>query len=135
MPLKWGETSTQTIANLAQSPVQQLLMSEALDDGPSLIFVADDEMRYAAVNLTACRVLGYTREELLGLAVTDVAVAPEAPTLYDEMVRTRSHHGVTPIRTKDGRLLPLTYNACEVQVSGLPYWVSIGHVEDDTGAS
>ena len=127
--------TTRTITNLALSPVQQLLMSEAVDQGPSLIFVADEKMNYVAVNLTACRVLGYTREELLGLAVTDVAVAPEAPTLYDEMLRRRSHHGVTPIRTKDGRLLPLTYNACEVQVSGLPYWVSIGHVEDDSGES
>jgi|SRR5215210_3729442 len=127
--------TTQTITNLALSPVQQFLMSEAVDEGPSLIFVADEEMQYVAVNLTACRVLGYTREELLGLAVTDVAIAPEAPTLYHDMLRTGSQRGVTPILTNDGRLLPFTYNACEVRVSGLPYWVSIGHVGADEGVS
>ena len=74
-----GQRRFETVRNLAQPQVQQFLMYEALDEGPSLIFVADEEMKYVAVNQTACRVLGYTREELLTLAVPDVAVAPEAP--------------------------------------------------------
>jgi len=122
----------ESVRNLAQPQVQQFLMYEAVDEGPSLIFVADEKMKYVAVNQTACRILGYTREELLSLGVTDVAVAPEAPTVYDDMLRARGHRGATPIRTKDGRVLSLTYNAAEVRVSGLPYWVSIGHIEGDS---
>ena len=122
----------ETVKNLAQPQVQQFLMYEALDEGPSLIFVADEEMKYCAVNQTACRILGYTREELLTLAVPDVAVAPEAPRIYNDMILARSHRGVTMIRAKDGQLLSLSYTAAEVRVSGLPYWVSIGHIEDDS---
>ena len=124
----------ETVRNLAQPQVQQFLMYEALDEGPSLIFVADEEMKYVAVNQTACRILGYTREELLTLAVPDVAVAPEAPRLYDDMILARGHRGVTTIRAKDGQLLSLSYNAAQVRVSGLPYWVSIGHIEGDSSS-
>ncbi len=123
-----------SVTNLAQPQVQQFLMYEALDEGPSLIFVADEAMRYVAVNQTACRVLGYTREELLSLGVTDVAVSDEAPQIYHDMLQARGHRGVTPIRTKDGRMLSLTYNAAEVRVSGLPYWLSIGHIEDSSSS-
>lgn len=105
-------------------------MYGALDEAPNLIFVADDKMQYVAVNTTACRVLGYTREELLSLGVTDVAVAPEAPVIYADMLRSRSQRGVTPIRTKDGRILTLEYNAAEVRVGRLPYWISIGLIQE-----
>ena len=124
--------SSESVKNLAQPQVQQFLMYEALDEGPSLIFVADEGMKYVAVNQTACRVLGYTREELLSLGVSHVAVAADAPAIYEDMLKARSHRGVTPIRTKDGRLLSLRYNAAEVRVSGLPYWVSIGNIDDSS---
>ena len=74
--------------------------------------------------------LGYTREELLSLGVTDVAVAPEASVIYADMLRARSQRGVTPIRTKDGRILTLEYNAAEVRVGRLPYWISIGLIQE-----
>jgi len=123
------------IENLAQPLVQQFLLYDALDEGPSLIFVADERMKYVAVNTTACRTLGYTRQELLALAVPDVAVAPEASEIYQDMLWARNaQRGVTPIRTKDGRVLSLAYNAGEVRVAGLPYWVSIGHVVDGSSS-
>ncbi len=123
------------IENLAQPLVQQFLLYDALDEGPSLIFVADEQMKYVAVNTTACRTLGYTRQELLALGVPDVAVAPEASEIYQDMLWARNgQRGVTPIRTKDGRVLSLAYNAGEVRVAGLPYWVSIGHVVDGSGS-
>ncbi len=123
------------IENLAQPLVQQFLLYDALDEGPSLIFVADERMKYVAVNTTACRTLGYTRQELLALGVPDVAVAPEASEIYQDMLWARNgQRGVTPIRTKDGRVLSLAYNAGEVRVAGLPYWVSIGHVVDGSSS-
>ena len=118
------------IDNLANARVQQLLLAEALDTAPVLVFVADEQMRYVAVNQTACDVLGYTRGELLQLRVTDVAVAPEAGDLYDSMLRTRRQEGSTPIRTKDGRLVPFFYNARGATVAGMQYYVSVGFVEE-----
>ena len=70
----------------ARALVQMSLIGEALDRGPALVFVADENMHYAAVNEYACEVLGYRREELLELRVPDVASYPEAPAEYSEMV-------------------------------------------------
>jgi PAS domain S-box-containing protein len=117
------------IDNLADPRVQQSLLADVLDRAPVLVFVADEEMRYVAVNQTVCDALGYTRGELLRLRVSDVAVTPDAPELYKEMLRTRSQEGMTAIRTKDGRLLQFFYNARETKVAGLRYYVSVGFLE------
>jgi PAS domain S-box-containing protein len=109
--------------------VQQTLLADALDTAPLLVFVADEEMRYVAVNQTACEALGYARAELLGLRVTDVAVASEAGDLYERMLQARSQEGSTPIRTKDGRLLLFFYNARETIVAGMRYYVAVGFLE------
>lgn len=119
------------ISALVPEPIQQLLVYDAIDRSSALIFVADDEMRYLAVNSKACEVLGYTREELLSLQVTDIAVAAEAGDLYREMMRTRSQEGDVNLRTKDGDLLPFFYSASEVRVAGMKYWVSVGFVSPD----
>lgn len=39
--------------------------------------------RSGSVNRHACEVLGYSREELLGMTVSEIAVDPEAPGLYE----------------------------------------------------
>jgi PAS domain S-box-containing protein len=109
--------------------VQHVLLGEAIDEGPSLVFVADDEGRYVAVNKRACEALGYTRAEILGKRVTEVAVADDAPGLYEAMLRDGSASGVTQIRCKDGRLLSLRYRAAQVIVARVPFWVSIGAID------
>jgi PAS domain S-box-containing protein len=118
-------------AGRAELSVQQFLLGQAVDEGPALIFVADDQGRYAAVNSRVCEALGYTRSELLDMRVTDVAVAPEAPDLYEAMLTRRKATGVTPIRCKDGRLLSLRYSAAQVTVAHMKFWVSIGMIELD----
>ena len=97
--------------------------------GPAPIFVADDQGRYAAVNVRVCETLGYTCSELLDMCVTDVAVSPEAPELYEAMLRRRTAGGLTTIRCKDGRLLPFRYEASQVRVAQMEFWVSIGVIE------
>ena len=120
---------TDEISSLSHAGVQQTLLAQVVDTAPALVFVADEEMRYVAVNQTACDVLGYTRDELLRLRVTDVAVADDAPELYTEMLQRRGQTGATSIRAKDGRLLRLLYRARQTQVAGMHYYVSVGFVE------
>jgi PAS domain S-box-containing protein len=117
-----------TIRAFALEPLQQVLLCDAVERSPALVFVADDEMRYLAVNNTACEVLGYTRQELLSLRVTDVAVSVEAESLYQEMLAVRSQQGDVQLRTKDGQLLPFVYEASEVTVGKMQHWVSVGFI-------
>ena len=77
-----------TLAGRANEAVQHVLLGEAIDDGPALVFVADDSGGYAAVNRRVCETLGYTRAELLGKRVTDVAVDPDVPELYAAMLKS-----------------------------------------------
>ena len=118
-------------SGIASPLIQQSILLELIDRAPALIFVADPEMRYLAVNSTACETLGYSREELLGMQVTEVAVAPEAPELYDEMKEQHGHTGETPIRTKDGRTLRFRYSALETSIAGMRYYISIGFVAEE----
>lgn len=108
--------------------IQTSLLGEAVDTSPALVFVADDEMRYIAVNQTACEVLGYTREELLALRVTDVARAPASPTEYDEMLVRGRRDGVAILTTRDGRELEFHYGASKTRVARLDLFVSVGFV-------
>jgi PAS domain S-box-containing protein len=112
----------------AEALIQTALVGEAVDAGPALVFVADEEMRYVAVNLCAAETLGYTREELLQLRVTDVARESASPTEYDEMLVRGSRAGVSILTTKDGRELTFQYRATETTVAGLALFVAVGFV-------
>ncbi len=88
-----------------------------------MVFVADDEGRYVAVNRQACETLGYSRRDLLGMTVPEVAVAPEARELYETMLREGRLQGTTPIRCSDGRLLTFRYwakGAAQPRAAGDP---------------
>ncbi len=106
--------------------IQASLLGEAVDTGPVAIFVADEQMRYIAVNAYAAELLGYTRPELLELRVTDVARTPEASEHFDEVVAHRQRDGIALMTRKDGSVFQLRYRARETRVGGLPLYVSVG---------
>jgi PAS domain S-box-containing protein len=103
-----------------------VVLLEIWDQAPALVFVADEEMRYIAVNATACKTLGYTREEMLSLRVTDVAVADNARELYAEMIEEGENSGRTPIKAKDGTMYLLDYAAGTCDLAGATYYSSVG---------
>jgi PAS domain S-box-containing protein len=116
--------------SVAEGLIQTALLGEALDSGPALVFVADEEMHYIAVNETACRTLGYTREELLALRVDQVAREAVAPTEYDEMLVRGFRDGSAVLTCKDGTALDFVYRASQTSVAGLTFFVSVGFVGD-----
>ena len=89
------------------------------------MFVADEEMRYIAVNQFAAEMLGYTREELLKLRVTDVATGPDTVAHYSEMMTERQHAGVDTLTRKDGTQVEVRWSAAESRVAGMPVYVSV----------
>jgi PAS domain S-box-containing protein len=61
---------------IADSEAKFRMLMEQAADG---IFIADKEGRYTDVNPSACQMLGYTREELLHLKITDLIPLEELP--------------------------------------------------------
>lgn len=109
--------------------MQAGLLGEAIDDAPALVFVADENLRYVAVNRYACTLLGYTREELLELTVDQVARYGEAPGEFSEMVAQGVREGVSVLTCKNGMKFPYRYRASIVTVARMELYVSVGWPE------
>jgi PAS domain S-box-containing protein len=105
--------------------VQSVLLGEAVEHAPVAILVADEEMRYVAANATACELLGYTREELLRLRVTDVAQYPEAEGEFEAMIAAGELVGRTTVRDKHGAIRSLRHRSSETKIAGLTYYVAV----------
>jgi PAS domain S-box-containing protein len=105
--------------------VQTVLLGEAVEHAPVAILVADDEMCYVAANATATKLLGYTREELLQLRVTDVAAYPEAEGEFEAMIAAGELMGRTTVTCKDGTRLSLHHRSSETSIAGLTYYVGV----------
>ena len=106
--------------------IQTSLLGEAIENGPVAVLVADEHGRYVAVNLAACHLLGYTREELLTKRATDVARYEEAPAAWAEMELQGSQTGVSTVTRKDGSTVEFAYVAGATVVAGMPVFVSVG---------
>lgn len=115
--------------SVSEPLVQSILLGDALEHAPVAILVADDEMRYVAVNSYACDLLGYTREELLAMRITDIARYPEAAGEFDRMVAAGKLEGLTTLARKDGGELTMRYRASETRIAGLEYYVSVSWPE------
>ena len=115
-------TSTPTPHEL----IQKVLVGDAVGSAPFSVLVADERMRFAAASEGACRLLGWSLEELLRLTVEDVVVEQEpARRLYDEFVASGSQRGRITLRRKDGATIDAVYEAYETRMSELPYYVSV----------
>jgi PAS domain S-box-containing protein len=116
-------------SNVAQPLVQASLVGEAIDAGPVLVFVFDEDGRYVAANQHACDVLGYARDELVTLSVADVAhsVAEAEP----EAGASRTTRGRIQLTRKDGSTFVFEHRAQEALVAGLTVYVSVGWPVDD----
>jgi PAS domain S-box-containing protein len=110
----------------AHEPLVQIsLLGEAIDHGPIAVFVFDDDLRYVAVNEYACRLVGYSRAELLSLRAGALSTSPQAIDEYAEVVRGRREEGRTEVRCKDGTTLSLRFRARETRVAGIPFYVGV----------
>jgi PAS domain-containing protein len=107
-------------SNVAQPLVQASLIGEAIDAGPVLVFVFDEDGRYVAANQHACDELGYERDELVTLTIDDVAESPE-----------RASVGRMELTRKDGSTFAFDYRSQEAVVAGLTVYVAVGWTADE----
>ena len=92
------------------------------------MFINDLEGRLMEVNEEACRRLGYTREELLHLTVTDVAT-PETvarrPEILEQLQAKDSLVFENDLVTREGRIIPTETSSRLMEFQGQPAVLSI----------
>lgn len=107
---------------LAQQDVA--LKSFALNNVHEAAFLVDEHARLHFVNEESCRMLGYTRDELLTMSVGDVDPAYPSdrwPSHWIELKLRRSLVFESVQRTRDGRIIPVEINANYFEYGGRGY--------------
>jgi PAS domain S-box-containing protein len=102
--------------NRAQSALEasRARTRDLVELAPDGIFVADLEGRYTDVNDAGCRMLGYTREEIVGKTILDLIPPEEVDRLWQsrqEMLGGGTHVAEWHARRKDGSYLTIEVSA------------------------
>ncbi len=102
-------------ANLIlQNANDAIFIHEISEEGPG---------RILDVNIQACQMLGYTREELLGMKIPDIDVQ-EQKARIPEILKTLFSHGNIVFQTefiaKDGHRVPIEDSIRLIQLDGKP---------------
>jgi len=82
-------------------------------DGDYVVFV-DANRRYVEVTDGVCRLLGYSREELLAKTIDDIAdpeLRAQVPETFGEYVKQGEMEGTYSLLGKDGSRIPIRYQA------------------------
>ncbi len=103
--------------------VQETLLGQAAASAGAALLVSDDTLRYVAVNGAACTLLGYTRDELLALRVSDVVEGSEGSLVEAARRVSDGHvgHGTVTLRRKDGETFPAQYVSAPAAIGQLPF--------------
>jgi PAS domain S-box-containing protein len=100
------------------------LLSFALNNVREAALLIDDTARFHYVNDEACRVLGYTRAELLGMGIPDIDSEFPAERWSDhwrDLKPQRSLNFESRHRTRDGRIFPVEISANYFEYAGQAY--------------
>jgi PAS domain S-box-containing protein len=91
--------------SVASQLVTEARFRSYIELAPEGIFVADSQGRYVDVNPEGCALVGYSREELLRMSITDLAPQSEVAAhqeLFGEVRRTTSRDIRLALRHKEG---------------------------------
>ena len=94
------------------------------------IFISDQAGKYLDVNLSACKMLGYSKEELLKMSVHDVMLrgdVKENPPRFNELLAGNTVLSTRNLLRKDGTVVPV-----EINGKMLPNGKILGMVRDIT---
>ena len=96
----------------------QALFDKALD----AIVLTDDEKRFVDANPAACRMLGYSREELLQMTVFEITPSQNngaVENLWQRFLATGKQRGEYTVLCKDGTTREVEYQAAASALPGL----------------
>ncbi|MFN8458929.1 MAG: PAS domain S-box protein [Anaerolineae bacterium] len=128
------------VAGIGLDITERQQMEEALyltrfsvEHAADAIHWLDEQGHIVDVNETACRSLGYSREELLHLSITDID-SRHTPETWQQAWQFLKQHQTALIettqRTKDGRLIPVEVIANYIEFEGRAF--SCAFVRDIT---
>ena len=109
------------------------LMSFALNNVHEAAFLVDEDSRVVYVNEEASRVLGYSREELLGMTVADLDAEPLPVSWEEHWAELKARGSMTfegRHKAKDGRVFPVEINVNYIEYDGRGF--NMGLVRDIT---
>ncbi len=118
--------STPQFAPAQQDLVQETLLGEALEHGPVGAIVLDEEGRCLAANRLACKLSGYSREELLEGAAKALSLEPSgAEVTLHRMANGDLQAGTADLMRKDGTVIACEYRLGGTRSGGLPFFVVV----------
>lgn len=100
-------STTLTVPSTAQ-------LRALIDQASDGIFVADSDGRYTFVNQAGCRLLGYSREQIIGKTIFDLIPKEDVERLLDakaQMLRGRPHVAEWRLRRCDGSWVSVEVSA------------------------
>ncbi|MGA3268935.1 MAG: PAS domain S-box protein [Verrucomicrobiota bacterium] len=122
--MAFGIVTLRSRAAREQAEQKVSLLSFAMDNVREAALLIDDSGHFQYVNEEACRVLGYTRAQLLGMGVSDID--PEFPAErwsdhWQGLKVQRSLSYESRHRTQAGRTFPVEISANYFEYGGRPY--------------
>lgn len=113
--------------DLGSFDLHWLTLLEQLPEG---IMVADQRSQsFHFVNPTMCQMLGYSRQELIGLSPSDIHPKEELPRVAQEFSKMASGEISTSLdilfQRKDGTTFPADVNAVQLELNGRPYLLGV----------
>ncbi len=83
-----------------------------VDQAPEGVFIADPQGRYTDVNDAACRLLGCSRDEVVGRSIRDVIPAQDVDRFWGaKVMHGRTTVGESSLLRNDGTYLPVEISA------------------------
>ena len=114
----------QAVGRGAADLINQTLVGEAWCNAALPMLVVDDDGHYVATNESACRLTGYSHDELLRLrAGRDLAGDEAATKIYAALEREQRMQGKKLVRRKDGELVPCRYWGVRTTVGKMQYFI------------
>jgi diguanylate cyclase (GGDEF)-like protein/PAS domain S-box-containing protein len=112
------------------SPQTGIPGSFAIEQLNDLVYVFDRQLRFLYVNETACRILGYAREELLAASATVIGaedLGPKDPETGTGPSWSIGEHytAETSLLSRDGRVIPVEISVRVVEHAGEPLRVVV----------
>jgi two-component system sensor histidine kinase/response regulator len=104
------------------------LTSFSMDQIDDAVFRVAPDASVVSVNGAACRMLGYTREELTGLSIPDIDPWVEKRTwaeLWNRVKQNGSVRWESLARTKDGQFIPIEIVSTYVSFEGKEFEVAL----------